>query len=208
MAHMSLLVHFNDLSTQGTIMTNKNKFLSIPKAAEKFGVDRRTMWRWVKSHKIQSLVTPGGHHRILCSEIEALLEQNSISKNNHGAETIILIVDDDESVCRTLKKSLSRKNFKVETALDGFKAGLKVRDLKPRLVILDLMMEGIDGFEVSRTIKADSSLKDTKILILTGFDTPENRERALEEGADAYLPKGGSFKNLLEQINTLLIDHG
>ena len=184
-------------------MKDKNEFISIPKAAEKCGVDRRTMWRWVKLKKIPSFVTVGGHHRILRSDIDALLEQSGL-KSAFSEKKSILVVDDDESVREILKERLTRKGYEVETAADGFSAGLKAREMTPDLMILDLIMEGMDGFEVCRTLKADSSLKDTRILIMTGFDTPENRERALREGADGYLPKGGSFETIFKHIDELL----
>ncbi len=185
-------------------MTEKNQFISIPKAAEKCGVDRRTMWRWVKSNKVPSFVTPGGHHRILLTDIERLLKQDGSSKNSYKNEATILIVDDDKSVRKTLKQRLRLQNYNVETAPDGFKAGIKVQALKPDLIILDLMMEGIDGFEVCRTIRGDDSLRDIKIMIMTGFDTLENKNRALQEGADDYLPKHVDYKTLIEKIQTLL----
>jgi CheY-like chemotaxis protein/predicted DNA-binding transcriptional regulator AlpA len=185
-------------------MADKNKFVSIPKAAEKCGVDRRTLWRWVKSNKVKSFVTPGGHHRILRSEIEALLVRNGFLKNAIKSRKTILVVDDDASIRRTLKQRLTRENFNVDTASEGFKAGIKVRDMKPDLIILDLMMEGVDGFEVCRTIRADSFLKNTKVLILTGFDIPENRDRAIREGADGFLAKAVGFKTILEHIHALL----
>ena len=185
-------------------MVNDNNFISIPKAAEKCGVDRRTMWRWVKSHKIDSFQTPGGHHRILRSSLDDLLKEG-FSKTG-DTKKVILVVDDDEAVCRTLKKRLTREDYHVETESDGFKAGMKVRDLKPDLIILDLKMEGIDGFEVCRTIRADSSLKDTKVLVMTGYGTPENRERAMQEGADDFLSKGDTFNKILQHIHALLAD--
>ncbi len=185
-------------------MKNNSKFYTVPEAARKFGVDRRTMSGWVTSGKIKAIVTPGGHRRILRSTIDALLEQNGFSKAVPTETNRILIVDDDQSVLKTLKKILVRENFSVETESDGFQAGLKARDMNPDILILDLMMEGIDGFEVCRTIKADSYLKNTKILIMTGYDTPENREKALQEGADDFLSKSGSRKVLLEHINSLL----
>ncbi|MCP3955217.1 MAG: response regulator, partial [Desulfobacterales bacterium] len=116
----------------------------------------------------------------------------------------ILVVDDDKTVRNTVKQYLTRARYKVETAPDGFKAGMKVQEFKPDLVILDIKMAGMDGFEVCRTIKANPTLKNTRVLIMTGFDTPENRERALREGADAYLPKGGDFKALRKDIKALL----
>ncbi|MCP3890506.1 MAG: response regulator, partial [Desulfobulbaceae bacterium] len=184
------------------ILANRKKFYTASEAAEEFGVDRRTISRWVTSGKIKAIITAGGHLRILRSEINALLDKNGFSKCPPSARSI-LVVDDDESVRKTLSQRLARENFLVETASDGFNAGLKVRDTKPDLVILDLMMEGIDGFEVCRSIKSNDALKETKILIMTGYDTPENRERAIREGADDYLAKSGSFKNILKHINKL-----
>ncbi len=186
-------------------MVDNSKFYTVPEAAEKFGVARRTMSGWVTSGKINAIVTPGGHYRILRSQIDTLLEQNRLSKPK-SIQKSILVVDDDDSIRKTLEQRLTREKFTVETASDGFGAGLKAREMIPDLIILDLMMNGINGFEVCRTIRADSSLKNTRILIMTGFDTPENREKAMEEGADDYMSKGDTFENILKHINGLLFE--
>lgn len=185
-------------------MSNRSQFYTVPEAARKFGVDRRTMSGWVASGKINAIVTPGGHRRILRSEIDALIEQKGFAQSYQEGRKSILIVDDEDTVRKMLKQRLSREEFAVETASDGFKAGLKAREMNPDLIILDLMMEGADGFEVCRTVKNDASLKHAKVLVLTGFDTPKNRERALQEGADGYLSKGAPFRDFLKQIRELL----
>jgi excisionase family DNA binding protein len=185
-------------------MYKQDDFYTAAQAAKKFGVDRRTISRWVAAGKIEAVFTAGGHIRILRSEIENLLGKKGFSGNTTHRKTI-LIVDDEASVRRTLKKKLIREGFTVETAPDGFSAGLKARDIKPNLIILDLMMNGIDGFEVCKTIKSNDALRRTKILVMTGFDTPENRERAMREGADGYMPKEISFENILKCIHDLFI---
>lgn len=185
-------------------MPNPDTFYTPAKAAEKFGVDRRTINRWVRSGKLKAIVTPGGHSRIFSSELDAKLQRHMNLQPAPKGKTTILIVDDDASVRKTLEKKLTREGYAVETAADGFNAGLKVRGIRPQLIVLDLMMDGIDGFEVCRSIKADDVLKDTKILIMTGFDTRENRERALREGADDYLPKSSSLSHVLKHIDALL----
>jgi len=186
-------------------MTHRRGFYTVPEAAKKFGVNRKTMSGWVSAGKIKAIVTPGGHRRILCSEIDALVEKNGFSKAAASQKNQILIVDDDEAVRKTLKRHLEHAGFSVHTASDGFKAGLTARDVRPALIMLDLMMDGIDGFEVCRTIKADISLKDTKVMILTGYDTPDNRKKAFQEGADAFIAKGILFETLLKRINDLLV---
>jgi len=187
-------------------MDHTSEYYSIPEAAKRFGVNRATMWKWVKSEKVKAIVTPGGHHRIMRREIDSLLAQNGFSQKTASKDTTILVVDDDKTVRTALERYLVRAKYRVETAADGFTAGMKVKELKPDLVILDLMMEGLDGFEVCRAIKADEALKTTRVVIMTGFDTPENRSRALSEGADAYLPKGGDFKQVVNHIRDLLAE--
>ena len=184
-------------------MKNQKKFYTASEAAERFGVNRRTISRWVASGKLEAVVTAGGHRRILRTEIESLLEQNGFSERAPSAGSI-LIVDDDQAVRRTLSQKLSREGFVVESAADGFNAGLKAREMNPDLIVLDLVMEGIDGFDVCRAIRSNSAFRKTRILVLTGFDTHDNRERAIRAGADEYLKKGSDFKELLKRIEALL----
>ena len=86
----------------------------------------------------------------------------------------ILIVDDDESIRLGLKEMLEKEGFKVDVASDGFEAGLMAIRHEPRLVILDLKMKGLDGFQACRLIHNNPFFKNTKILVLTGFPTKAN----------------------------------
>jgi len=185
-----------------------SKFYTVPEAAKKFGVDRRTMSRWVADRKIQSIATPGGHHRIKRMEIESLLKQNGFKKQvtNKGSQDQkrILIVDDDDTFRKVLAQRLMREKFNVKTASNGFQAGLRAKDFDPDLILLDIIMEGIDGFEVCQEIKADKTLVKSKIIIMSGFDTPGNREKSLQAGADLFLSKGKPFDEVLYNINKLL----
>ena len=184
-------------------MTNQKKFYTASEAAEKFGVDRRTISRWVTSGKIKAVITAGGHRRIPRAEVDALLDRNGFSEPVPPAKSI-LIVDDDRAVRRTMAQKLSREGFVVDTAADGFKAGLKAREMNPDLLVLDLVMDGMDGIEVCKTIRANHAFDKTKILVLTGFDTPDKKERAIRAGADDYRKKGGDFKDILKSIEELL----
>ncbi len=185
-----------------------SKYYTVPEAAKKFGVDRRTMSRWVADGKIQSIATPGGHHRIKRMEIERLLKQNGFKKQvtNKSSQDKkrILIVDDDDTFRKVLAQRLMREKFNVKTASNGFQAGLRAKDFDPDLILLDILMEGIDGFEVCKEIKADKTLVKSKIIIMSGFDTPENREKSLQAGADLFLSKGKPFDEVLYNINHLL----
>jgi len=186
------------------MMDETRLFYSIPQAAKACGVSRATMWNWVKSGHIKALVTPGGHHRIAHDDLEAFIEQAGRTLSRETVPPAILIVDDEEQIRKSLHLRLTKKGYRVESASGGFDAGVKVLECRPDLVILDIMMPGVDGFEVCRTIRQNRALDHTRVLAFTGYDTPENKARILQAGADGYLPKSTDFKTLVSYIDRLL----
>jgi len=185
-------------------MNDTRKYVSIPEAAKMCGVGRTTMWKWVKSGDMNAMVTPGGHHRILSEDIERFIQTHAMPIFDDTRRKTILIVDDDPAVRSFLKKRLTREGWHAETAADGFQAGVKLSTLRPDLVILDLVMPGMDGFEVCSLIKRDRSLNHTKILALTGHHTSENKGRIMAAGADDCLSKSDDNASLMSRILELL----
>ncbi|HDN80076.1 MAG: DNA-binding response regulator [Chloroflexi bacterium] len=113
----------------------------------------------------------------------------------------ILVIDDNEELLRIIRKALEHKGFEVYTALSG-KEGLKeFHHVVPDLVILDIMMPGMSGWEVCRELRRISSVP---ILMLTALGEEEHKVRGLEEGADDYLVKPFSTAELVARINALL----
>jgi two-component system response regulator MprA len=113
----------------------------------------------------------------------------------------ILVIEDEERIRQFLKRGLTYENYVVETAIDG-KDGLeKARDTPPDLVLLDIMLPGMDGFEVCRRLRAAS---DVPILMLTAKEAIEDRVAGLDAGADDYLVKPFSFDELLARVRALL----
>jgi len=180
--------------------------LTIPEAASFCAVDRVTMWRWVKSGGLKVSVTPGGHHRILKEDMESFLIDNGmhpLATKNYPRNRI-LIVDDDPTIQKALSQTLFNYKYETETAGDGFEAGIKTVQFRPDLIILDLIMPEMDGFEVCRYLKNDPTTSDVKILILTGYDTEENREKIMDAGADDFLTKPVEVDILIQHIEVLL----
>ncbi|MFZ3044379.1 MAG: response regulator [Desulfatirhabdiaceae bacterium] len=116
----------------------------------------------------------------------------------------ILIVDDDANVQKIIARLMTQGGYHFEIASDGFETGVKVMGLKPGLVILDLIMPGMDAFEVCRRIKNNPSTAHIKILAVTRYDTPENRTRIMAAGADRYMAKPFDLKTLLNHVDSLL----
>lgn len=189
-------------------MIEKKQIFTVPEAARYCCVDRVTFWRWVKSGNIKAWVTPGGHHRIDREDLEAFVREKGIFSGypEKNDKKNILIVDDDENIQKALTKSLEAHGFVTEVASDGFNAGLKVMKFEPDLIILDIVMPGMDGFEVCRHVKSNPATTHIKILTLTGYDTEENRKRIMDAGADDILVKPANAEILLARIHNLLND--
>lgn len=199
-------VTYYTLMQRDLIVKKTHEILTIPRAAEYCSVTRMTMWRWVKSGLLKVSVTPGGHHRVLKEDLESFLIQNGMSPlaHKHFPRNKILIVDDDLSVQKVLQQLLTASGYETEIAGGGFEAGIKVAQFLPDLVILDLIMPGMDGFEVCRLLKKDPTIHGIKILALTGYDTEENRGKIMNAGADDLLFKPVDLKILILHIEKLL----
>ncbi len=113
----------------------------------------------------------------------------------------ILVVDDDPEIIGLLRRGLSYEGYTVETAADGTEALAKARDHEPDLVILDIMMPGIDGLEVSKRLRQGS---DVPILMLTARGSVTDIVTGLGSGADDYLVKPFAFDELLARVKALL----
>ncbi len=113
----------------------------------------------------------------------------------------ILIVDDDPEIVSFLRKGLIYEGFNVVTASSGAEALATVREKEPDLVILDVMMPGIDGIEVSRRLR---QADDIPILMLTAKGTVADRVAGLNSGADDYLVKPFAFDELVARVRALL----
>lgn len=114
----------------------------------------------------------------------------------------ILVVDDEQPVRESLRRSLRFNGYDVLTASDGLEAVEAVRSENPELLILDVMMPNMDGLEVCRTLRSEGW--DRPILVLTARDGVSDRVAGLDAGADDYLPKPFALEELLARVRSLV----
>jgi len=112
----------------------------------------------------------------------------------------VLVVDDDPLVRNLLSAVLHDANFDLIEAVDGHEALAIAASHPPDVVVLDVMMPGIDGYEVCRMLRADPDFATTRIVILTAKSTPGAREEAIRSGADAFFTKPFSPLDLIETV--------
>jgi two-component system, OmpR family, response regulator len=114
----------------------------------------------------------------------------------------ILLVDDEENLRTMLAAALAHSRFEVETAVDGREALAKVPKFLPDLILLDVMMPDLDGFEVCRRLR--TSAVKTPIVFLTARDDTDDKVRGLTTGGDDYLVKPFSLEELVARIDAVL----
>ena len=152
-----------------------------------------TVIRWIEDGLIPAFKTVGGHRRVRREDIERVCQERGIPFNvQTGDETgRILVIDDEPVVTDLLRDVVTDLNraFEIEVARDAFDAGRQVVLFRPQLIFLDLMMPGVDGFEVCARLKRDSATAHTEVVAITGYYTEANTERILAAGAAACLRK-------------------
>lgn len=152
-----------------------------------------TVIRWIEDGLIPAFKTVGGHRRVRREDLEKVCRERDIPFNVPAGDEVgrILVVDDEPVVLDLVRDVVKELNhsFEVEVAKDAFDAGRLVVSFRPQLIFLDLMMPGVDGFEVCTRLKQDSATKDTEIIAITGYYTEANMDRIVGAGAAACLKK-------------------
>ena len=116
----------------------------------------------------------------------------------------ILIVDDHEDNIELLRARLEARGYVIESAMDGEQALRCVDQSPPDLILLDVMMPRIDGFEVVRRLKANRSLPFIPIILQTALDSTEHKVEGLDAGADDYITKPINFAELEARVKSML----
>jgi len=118
--------------------------------------------------------------------------------------TKVLIADDEPNIVVSLEFMMKREGYEVVVARDGVAALEAIRGERPRLVLLDAMMPGMSGFDVCEAVRADPGLRDTLILMLTARGRETDMARGLGVGANVYVTKPFSTRELMQTVRDLL----
>ncbi|MDD4202075.1 MAG: response regulator [Candidatus Omnitrophica bacterium] len=172
-------------------------------------VTHRCILQWIKEGRIKTFKTPGNHNRIKEKDLLDFLKAYNMpvptQLKGGSIKRKLLIIDDDKNEISSIKRLLSKeKGYIVEFAYNGFEAAQKLYDVKPDLVVVDIRMPGMDGYDVIRYIKDISGDDDIKIIAFSGFFTESGKKKCIETGADKCLDKPYKPKDLLSSITELV----
>ncbi len=185
----------------------RKQTLTTGDVAAHCSVTYQTAHNWVKGGRIKAFRTPGRHHRIRLRDFEEFLKSHAMppfeEEPQNTDKVKVLVVDDDPVVVDTIISSFEVEDrYEIASASDGFSAGIQVERFRPNLVILDLVMPLINGFDVCQRIKSENT--ETMVLVITGYPSDENVEKALECGADGWLAKPFRLRELNARVGALL----
>jgi excisionase family DNA binding protein len=171
-------------------------------------VDISTVMGWVDDGKLKAYRTPGGHRRINHSDLLTFLKkyQMPIHPVLRKMSNRVLIVDDDPATVRVLRRLVERiaPESEIEVARDGFEAGRQLEIFFPDLILLDLMLPGIDGFQVCANIRADEGKKHIRILAISALRTEGIQKKVLASGADLFIQKPFEIDRVRQAIAQLI----
>jgi excisionase family DNA binding protein len=185
------------------------EILTVSQASEYCKVSAKTIINWIDAGYIKAYKTVGGHRRIRKEDLDDFLRKNEMpipEESKREERKKILVVDDDKIIVETIVQALEEDEhgYEMISASDGFEAGLQVSHFKPDLVILDIMMPDINGYEVCQKIKCNPLTKDTKVIVLSAYLNEEAFNQMKEYGVDACFSKPLPLEQLKFEVGKLL----
>jgi excisionase family DNA binding protein len=183
--------------------------LTVFKASKFCKVSPKTIINWIEAGHIKAYKTVGGHRRISQADLETFMRKQGIpipDEDVDDGRKRILVVDDDPIIVETIVQALEEDEFDYEviSASDGFEAGIQVNHFKPHLLILDIMMPDIKGYDVCKKIKTDDETKNTKIIVLSAYLDEEKFKQMKDNGADVCFSKPLPLSQLRAEVAQLL----
>ncbi|MCG3197881.1 MAG: Chemotaxis response regulator protein-glutamate methylesterase [bacterium] len=183
--------------------------LTTGEFAKLCSVRTETVSRWIHNGSLKAHSTPGGRFRIPSdAAIDFMTEHDiPIPPELEGERAHrVLVVDDEKTIREVVIQALKRldSELQIEEAEDGVEGCIKLGGFSPDLLVLDLMMPKADGYAVIEQVRSDANLRNTRILVLTGYPSPENIDRAMQAGADDWLAKPFNIPEFGEKVKALL----
>jgi CheY-like chemotaxis protein len=184
------------------------KNLSTFAIARMLHVDPGSVANWIDQNLLKAHRTPGGHRRVAAEDLITFLREHKmpIPEELDSVPSRVVIVDDEPAITQLIAGAIKAAlpDCEVVQAHDGFRAGTIVATLRPDVVILDLRMPGMDGYEVCRLIKTQESTKQVDVLAMTAYPSPENVQKIIDCGARVCLAKPLNMEALLTEVRASL----
>jgi excisionase family DNA binding protein len=177
-------------------------WLTLGQAARYLGVAQSTVRKWSDGGRLPAFYTPGGHRRFRRRDLDSFLS-GSRGQATHGMPHV-LVVDDDARLREFVRVNLEMDGYSVREAANAEEGLAALEQEPPDLILLDVMMPGIDGWEMLRRVQERHGVGTIPVIMFSGKVDEGTAERAAERGAQAFLGKPFDPQQLIESTKQLI----
>jgi excisionase family DNA binding protein len=184
--------------------------LTTGQVAKLCNVTIRTVIKWFENGHLEGYRIPGSRDRRFAKgKVIGFMREHGFPlgglEEDHSSKKRVLIVDDEDVVLTLLDDYLQSLGlFETDTASNGYEAGLKTQSFRPHLLIIDYNLGDVTGAQVAASIRENDKLKDTRILVMSGFLSDAEAKGVLEKGVDAFLRKPFEMETVRDEVFQLL----
>ena len=186
----------------GLVVQRKN--LTTFAVASLLEVDPGSVVNWIDEGMLKAHRTPGGHRRVAPGDLLTFLREHGmpIPRQLQDAPVRVVVVDDEPDMASMVARAIgdAHPEYEITEANDGFQAGAVIATSCPDVVVLDLRMPGMDGFEVCRMIKSREDTRHAAVIAITAYPSEDSEREVLDCGASLCLNKPLDLSALVAQV--------
>jgi excisionase family DNA binding protein len=181
------------------------EWLTLGQAAKYLGVAQSTMRKWSDLGRVAAFYTPGGHRRYRRSDLDQFLDRSGpAAAAARSSGPLVLVVDDDERLREYVRANLEVEGYEVREAGSADEALAALGEQSPDLILLDVMMPQVDGWETLRRIQEHTGVGAIPVIMFSGKVDEESAAEAESRGAQAFIGKPFDPRSLIESTKQQL----
>jgi excisionase family DNA binding protein len=181
--------------------TSEPDWLTLGQAAKYLGVAQSTIRKWSDSGRVPAFYTPGGHRRYRRGDLDAFLERSGPGRGRSGP--LVLVVDDDPGVRQVVRANLEAEGYTVREAGSADEGLTSLEEEPPDLLLLDVMMPEVDGWEMLRRVQERYGIGAIPVLVFSGTVEERAVGDAAARGARGFLGKPFDLQQLIDQAKQI-----
>ena len=178
------------------------EWMTLGQAAKFLGVAQSTIRKWSDHGRIPTFYTPGRHRRYRRGDLETFLLHSGSARQQGGPP--VLLVDDDAGMRELVRLQLEREGYSVQEAASAAEGLASIESRKPELILLDVMMPHVDGWEMLRQIQERYGVGSIPVLMFSGQVDEAGERQATSSGASGFIGKGFDLDELVDQAKSIL----
>jgi excisionase family DNA binding protein len=199
----------NDSNSTGRMRApsgGESDWLTLGQAAKYLGVAQSTIRKWSDGGRLPAFYTPGGHRRYRRADLDVFLSQSggSTPPRTRQGRRVILIVDDDERLREFVRVNLEMEGYSVREAADAEQGLAALEEEPPDLILLDVMMPKVDGWEMLRRVQERHGVGSIPVIMFSGKVEEEALRDAASRGAQGFIGKPFNPQQLIESTKQLV----